>query len=109
METFLQRLERERRERLEAERQRMLGVLRDALGRLVPGQRVYVYGSVIRPGRFHDRSDVDLALVEEPSGRSLYGLMADLTDALGRPVDLCMLSETRLREKIQQEGELWTS
>ena len=40
--------------------------LRTVLAELVPGHRVWVFGSLAKPGRFNDASDVDLALAEPP-------------------------------------------
>ena len=36
--------------------------LRAALDALVPGERVWIFGSLTQPGRFNDASDVDVAL-----------------------------------------------
>ena len=106
---LLQRLDAERLEKRERLRAQTIESLREALRQVLPGQAVYVYGSILRPGQFHARSDVDLALVAEPVGRSVYRVQADLETVLRRPVDLCVLEETRLRRKIETEGERWTS
>jgi predicted nucleotidyltransferase len=74
---------------------------------LAPGEKVLVYGSITRTNAFHRRSDVDLAFVEVPKGHSIYRMQVLLEEAVGRPVDLTILGETRLRQKIEQEGELW--
>jgi predicted nucleotidyltransferase len=66
-----------------------------------------VYGSLTQAGRFAEWSDVDLALEEEPEGRSIYLLMSLLSERVGREVDVALLGETRLREKIVKEGERW--
>ena len=34
--------------------------------------------------------------------------MGLLRESLGREVDIALLGETRLKEKIVREGELWT-
>lgn len=62
--------------------------LRDALAELVPRHRIWVFGSLTKPGRFNDRSDVDLALADEPRSMSVGRLASELTERLGRPVDL---------------------
>ena len=97
--------------REQAERMRLeaLARLREAVRTVLPGQAIYVYGSVVRPGEFREGSDVDVALVTEPPDRSIYRVQSELTELVGRPVDICLLEETRLREKIIREGELWTS
>jgi predicted nucleotidyltransferase len=105
--TLLQQRDLARRQRrLEAyaETRRQL---RTALAVLIPGQKVVVFGSLTRPGVFNDRSDVDLALEQEPPGLSVGLLAAELMDRLDRPVDVVLLGRCRLREKIRREGETW--
>jgi predicted nucleotidyltransferase len=82
--------------------------LRSALARMIPGSRVILFGSLTKPGVFNDRSDVDLALETEPAGISLYQLSGRLTEEMGRPVDVVLLSECRFRQKVLREGEAWT-
>jgi uncharacterized protein len=63
-------------------------------------RHVRVFGSVAR-GEADERSDVDF-LVEMERGRSLLdlgGLLMDLRDLLGRPVDV--VTERGLRERIR--------
>ncbi len=83
--------------------------LQSALGELFPGTRVWLYGSLTRRGFFNSASDIDLALTEEPRGKTIWLLQAELEERVGRPVDIVLLSETRLREKILREGEEWTT
>lgn len=42
-------------------------------------------------------------------GKTIWLLQAELEERLRRPVDLCLLQETRLRDKILREGEEWTT
>jgi predicted nucleotidyltransferase len=81
--------------------------LRESLQELIPGHKVILFGSVTRPGVFNDRSDVDLALETEPAQMSVYRLIAELMERLGRPVDILMLDQCRFRERIRREGEVW--
>ena len=82
-------------------------LLRTALHELVPGCRVYIFGSLTKPGVFNDRSDVDLALeAETPEVDSLH-LTAELMERLNRRVDVVLLDRCRFRDKIRREGELW--
>ena len=81
--------------------------LKDALRELIPGHKVILFGSLIRPGVFNDRSDVDLALESEPPQMSFYRLIAELMERLGRSVDIVMLDQCRFRERIRREGEVW--
>jgi predicted nucleotidyltransferase len=82
--------------------------LRQALSELLPGQRVVLFGSLTRRGAFNDRSDVDIALYEEPRRMNSWQLTGELMDHLERPVDIVLLPMCRFREKILREGELWT-
>ena len=108
MKLLQQANERRAREREEA-REQTRAALHEALARLLPaGTRVWIYGSLAKPGRFAEWSDIDLALEHEPGGRRIYQLMGLLAEATGREVDLAILDETRLREHILREGELWT-
>ena len=102
-------IENERSRKREQLRLATLIALKTALAELLPGQRCVVFGSLLRPGRFHAKSDVDLALLAEPRGCSEYRLQALLEERMHRPVDLLLLPESRLREKILGQGELWTN
>lgn len=105
--TLLQQRDQKRHEtrlRLWEETRRSLAL---ALRELLPGGRVWLYGSLTRRGVFNPASDVDLALTEEPSGKTIWRLQAELEERLHRPVDLVLLHETRLRDKILREGEEW--
>ena len=62
---------------------------------------IRIFGSVAR-GEADERSDVDF-LVDMASGRSLLdlgGLLMDLQELLGRPVDV--VTEKGLRERIRE-------
>jgi predicted nucleotidyltransferase len=106
--TLLQQRDTARRERrlqaLEQTRRR----LRQALMELLPGGKVIVFGSLTKPGVFNDRSDVDLALAEQPPGLDIVSLTSELMERLERPVDVVLLKRCRFRQKILQEGEVWT-
>jgi predicted nucleotidyltransferase len=108
MATLLQQMNEERAARSERLRLRVREELRSALHDLLPGSSVIVFGSLTQPGRFTDVSDVDLALDAEPTSMSVYQLIAQLSERLGRRVDVLLLAESRLRDKILREGETWT-
>ena len=83
MATLLEKMEQERlqgRERLRAEVRRQL---REVLPQTIPGQRVVVFGSLAKPGRFSEGSDIDLALESEPPDMSLYQLTSLLAEPMG--------------------------
>jgi predicted nucleotidyltransferase len=82
-------------------------LLRHALARHLPGVPVWVYGSILREDRFHPASDVDLAVERLPVGMTLDFLQSLVSRDIGREVDVCLLERTRLRPRIEAEGERW--
>ena len=101
--TLLKQLASERRQHWERARVKTLQQLRDTLQELLPASRVVVFGSLIKPGRFGEESDVDVALEAELPGMSVYQLSSLLAERLGRPVDVVLLPELRFRDKILRE------
>lgn len=100
--------ERDRRVRREAAlAEQTRALLRTAVARHVPGTAVWVYGSLVKPGRFHEWSDVDIAVASLPPGMTLEYLQSLLSAEVGREVDVCQLDRTRLRPVIEREGERW--
>jgi predicted nucleotidyltransferase len=100
--------ERERRRRHDAARaDETRAALRTSLARHVPGTPVRVYGSLVKPGRFREWSDVDVAVESLPAGMTLEYLHSLLSADIGREVDVCLLERTRLRPVIEREGERW--
>ena len=75
------------------------------MARHVPGTAVWVYGSLVKPGRFHGWSDVDVALESLPAGMTLEYLQSLLSADVGREVDVCLIDRTRLRPVIEGSGE----
>lgn len=84
-----------RREAREKRRLERLAAARRAIGELAPGERslraVYLFGSVLQPGRFTRRSDIDVAVdSDDPAAESWF--WRALEDALDSPVDVRPLS-----------------
>ena len=100
--------ERERRQRDDAAlADRTRDLLRAALARHVPGTAAWVYGSLVKPGRFHEWSDVDVALESLPPGMTLEYLQSLLSADVGREADVCLIDRTRLKPVIELSGERW--
>lgn len=100
--------ERERRRRHDAAlADRTRDLLRAALARHVPGTVVWVYGSLVKTGRFHEWSDVDVAFESLPADMTLEYLQSLLSADVGREVDVCLIDSTRLRPVIEGSGERW--
>jgi predicted nucleotidyltransferase len=81
--------------------------LRTVLHRHLPGAKVWLFGSVLECGRFNAASDIDLALEAYPQEMSIYTLTGLIEEEMGRPVDVVILPESRLRNKIISQGEAW--
>jgi len=80
-----------RRDAREARRRERLVAARRAIRELAPGEAslrsVYLFGSVLQPGRFSGRSDVDVAVdCDDPAAESHF--WRALEDSLGSSVDL---------------------
>jgi uncharacterized protein len=109
MVTLLERMSSERAGRREAARLAVRARLREALAELLPaGSEVWVFGSVLRPGRFREDSDVDVAVDSLPPGMSEAWLQYRLALLIDRGVDVLNLRETGLRSRIERDGEKWT-
>ncbi|MBI4575122.1 MAG: nucleotidyltransferase domain-containing protein [Planctomycetes bacterium] len=105
------------RRRREAERQRRAEACAAAcraaercariLAEEFDARRVWLYGSALCPERFHDGSDIDLAVDRFPD-RGYFRALARLAREAGRPVDLVPLDEAwpSVRDRIQDEGLL---
>jgi predicted nucleotidyltransferase len=106
-DTLLSRRDKARQARGLVVRSQVRRDLRAALHAPIPGERVWVFGSLTQPGRFNEASDVDVALEAEPAAMSAGRLWAELSERLARHVDVVLLETCRFRDKIQREGELW--
>lgn len=97
----------QQRAQLEAERQRWLQRAREiipSLARCHPGVRgVYLYGSLLQPGRFRSDSDIDVAL-ECDTLEAESAFWRALERELERDVDVRPLSGA-VAEAVRREGE----
>ena len=81
--------------------------LRAALHQVAPGHAFWLFGSLVDPRRFNPKSDVDLAFTTLPAGMTEFALAGELQERLGRSVDVVDFEHSRLRSKIEREGERW--
>ena len=66
-----------------------------------------LFGSVVRPGRFDARSDVDIAVPDlEP--RAYFALMGHLEEGLEREIDLVPIDTCHFADSIRRTGLRWT-
>ena len=100
---------REKRQRNETLRQKTLSHIDTVLSHLrsrYTWSEIYIFGSVLREGRFGPKSDVDFAVLGLPK-HDLYRLVGELSDALERPVDVVVLEESRMVGSIKRKGVRW--
>ena len=72
-------------------------------------QRAYLFGSVTRPGRFREQSDVDIAVDVSGDGFDLPEAIAGFSRYLQRDVDLVEMSKIHFAHRIREKGILWTA
>ena len=99
-------------ERQRAERERLRFAVQARASRLLDESPVeldeaILFGSAVRPGRFGERSDVDVAVPDlEP--RAWFALMGHLEDGLERDIDLVPLDACHFADSIRRTGLRWT-
>lgn len=102
---WAQTVEQEYRER-EKERLRILSQAIDLLAEFFQGKkvdRIYLTGSLLRPGHFYPFSDVDIAV--EGLQEDYWRVLVELEDLLNRTVDLIELEKCRFSEAIKKHGK----
>ncbi len=100
----------DRRKKLEAERQQILNKTKQWLDNNAPKygiNQAYIFGSLISPGKFHQDSDVDLA-VEQINAEDYFSVISLLSTYLEREVDILLLKQCHFAHRICQQGILWT-
>ncbi len=101
------RREATRHEARETLRRRRLAETRDTVRRLAPAhaalRAVYLFGSLVKPGRFTDRSDIDMAVVcDDLETESRFWSAVD--EELGGIVDLRPLAGG-VAAAVEHDGE----
>lgn len=98
-----------RRAEWEERRRAMLARVTAALEEVAPAfgvRRAYIFGSLAKPGRYHERSDVDVA-VEWPGEGDFFDLAAEVSRRIGQDIDILPLDRIPFADKIKREGILW--
>lgn len=100
------------KKRMEKERLR-LAIIEKAkkilkqMGETVPFEKAYLFGTMTKPYRFSEESDIDIAFIDLKD-EDFFPALAYLSRSLGRNVDILQLEKHRLKKKIMKEGILWT-
>lgn len=97
--------------KVEQEHQRLLMVERifSIINRLsgeIAFEEAYLFGSVTKPFRFSERSDIDAGFVGLKNSH-FFKMMSMLSEATGHDVDIVQLEDHRLADKIKREGIRW--
>lgn len=71
-------------------------------------REAYIFGSLSRPGHFHDASDVDIAVLQI-NPELQFQAMSLLSAFLGRDVDLIELAKCPFQHRIRETGIRWTA
>ena len=66
----------------------------------------YLFGSVTKPFRFSERSDIDIGFIGLDN-RHFFKVMSYISEEAGRDVDIVQLEDHRLADKIKKGGILW--
>lgn len=97
---------REREAREQARREMLCRINEALVSVQVPVGDVYLFGSVVTPGRFGDSSDIDIA-IHRTEPRPYFDLKIHLERRLGREVDLVELESCSFAVSIIRKGILW--
>ncbi|MFN9173750.1 MAG: nucleotidyltransferase family protein [Synechocystis sp.] len=108
--SLLDQVLQQKHQQLEQERQNLIQKTNhwlDQWGQKYGITKAYLFGSVTQPSRFRSGSDVDLAL-ETVAPEVIFAIIAELSTALEREVDVIELSKCHFAEKIRRSGMPWT-
>ncbi|GBF80174.1 nucleotidyltransferase family protein [Aphanothece sacrum] len=105
----LDKILNDRRVKLEEERQLLLSKTYQWLNQFASDygiEKAYIFGSVTRPGKFYQDSDVDLG-VERINPTDYFLAISLLSAYLQREVDIIQLNKCHFADRIRQKGILW--
>ena len=78
----------------------------DKLSEEITFNEAYLFGSVTKPFRFSERSDIDVGFIGLDN-RHFFKAMSYLSEEADRDVDIVQLEDCRLAGKIKREGIRW--
>jgi predicted nucleotidyltransferase len=101
-------LVREREGREQQRHKQIAAVLKalDALSHRISFEQAYIFGSLAKPYRYFEDSDVDIAFVGLKD-QDFFQTIAFLSGELDREVDVLQLEDHPLRDKVMREGIKW--
>jgi hypothetical protein len=108
--TILDRRLRKKRQENEKTRRETLQHLLGMLPKLAVKygfNHAYLFGSITQKGRFRKSSDVDIAIAGL-GNEKYFAFMAELSDQLGREVDVVQIEKHPLKKRIMETGMEWS-
>ena len=78
----------------------------DELGKEIAFEEAWLFGSITKPFRFSERSDVDIAFAGLDD-KDFFAVMSFLSEKTGHDVDVVQLEGHRLADKIKKGGIRW--
>ena len=78
----------------------------DKLSEEIAFKEAYLFGSVTKPFRFSERSDIDIGFIGLDN-RHFFKVMSYISEEAGRDVDIVQLEDHRLADKIKRGGIRW--
>ena len=76
------------------------------LGGEIAFDEAYLFGSVSKPFRFSESSDIDIGFVGLDN-RHFFKVMSYLSEETGHDVDIVQIEDHRLADKIKRGGVRW--
>ncbi len=70
-------------------------------------KKAYIFGSVIRSGKFYLNSDIDIA-VKQINNQDYCTVISLLSSYLEREVNIIKLENCHFAHRIRENGILWT-
>lgn len=67
----------------------------------------YIFGSVVKPHRFSELSDIDIGFIGLKD-KDFFKAMSFISGQIGVEVDIIQLEGHRLEDKVKREGVRWT-
>ncbi|CAC5345695.1 MULTISPECIES: nucleotidyltransferase family protein [Planktothrix] len=107
----LDQIIRDRYEQNERERQKLLQKVVEWLdehGLQYGIQTAYIFGSLTQPQRFHQNSDIYIA-VEQINPDDFFAVIGFISETMGRDVDVIELYKCHFGDRIRQTGIPWTA
>jgi uncharacterized protein len=101
-------IQSETREKIRKKVWMQVEVALDTLSEAYSWDEVYIFGSLIREGKFSSKSDVDIA-IKGLNKFQHFSFVGDFSLLLGRDVDVIRLEDCHFSNSITSGGIKWSS